>query len=67
LFILSLAVIWLVSLVTKKPTSEMLQGLTYGSAMPAQIAETRASWNHWDVIHSVIIVGVIAAFYVYFW
>jgi SSS family solute:Na+ symporter len=67
LFLLSLAVIWLVSLVTKKPTPEMLQGLTYGSASPAQIAETRASWNHWDVIHSVIIVGVIAAFYVYFW
>jgi SSS family solute:Na+ symporter len=67
LFLLSLAVIWLVSLVTKKPTPEMLQGLTYGSASPAQIAETRASWNHWDVIHSVIIVGVIAGFYVYFW
>jgi SSS family solute:Na+ symporter len=67
LFVLSLAVIWLVSLFTPDPTRKMIEGLTYGSASPAQITETRASWNHWDVVHSVIIVGVIAAFYAYFW
>jgi solute:Na+ symporter, SSS family len=67
LFLLSLAIIWLVSLFTPDPTRKMIEGLTYGSATPEQIAETRASWNHWDVIHSVIVLGVIAAFYAYFW
>jgi len=67
LFVLSLAVIWLVSLFTPDPTRKMIEGLTYGSATPAQIAETRASWSHWDVIHSVVVLSVIAAFYAYFW
>jgi SSS family solute:Na+ symporter len=67
LFVLSMTVIWLVSLFTPDPTRKMIEGLTYGSATPQQIAETRASWNHWDVVHSVIVLGVIAAFYAYFW
>ena len=67
LFLASLAVIWLVSRVTEKPTPEMLQGLTYGSATPEQIAETRNSWNLGDVVHSLVIVGVIVIFYAYFW
>ena len=67
LFLLSLAVIWLVSLFTPDPDRSMIQGLTYGSATPAQVAETRASWNHWDVIHTLIVVSVIVVFYAYFW
>ncbi len=67
LFLASLLTIWLVSLFTEKPGPEKLRDLTYGSATPEQIVETRASWNHWDVIHSCIIVGFIIAFYVYFW
>ena len=34
---------------------------------PEQRAKSRASWNHWDVIHTVIILSVIAIFYYYFW
>ena len=67
LFLASLFVIWLVSRVTEKPTPEMLQGLTYGSATPEQIAETRNSWTLGDVIHSAVIVAVIVIFYAYFW
>jgi solute:Na+ symporter, SSS family len=67
LFLLSLAVIWVVSKFTPEPTRKMVEGLTYGSATPAQIAETRASWNHWDVIHSVIVVSVVVVFYASFW
>jgi SSS family solute:Na+ symporter len=67
LFVLSMTVIWLVSLFTPDPTRKMIEGLTYGSATPQQIAETRASWNQWDVVHSVIVIAVIAAFYAYFW
>jgi SSS family solute:Na+ symporter len=67
LFLLSLATIWIVSRFTPDPSREMIQGLTYGSASPKQIAETRASWNQWDVIHSAVVIAVIVAFYVYFW
>jgi SSS family solute:Na+ symporter len=67
LFLLSLAVIWVVSKFTPDPTRKMIEGLTYGSASPAQLAETRASWNLWDVIHSMVVISVVVAFYVYFW
>ena len=67
LFLLCLATIYVVSQITEKPRPEQLRSLTYGSGTPEQRAETRASWNHWDVIHTVVIVGFIAAFYAYFW
>ena len=37
------------------------------SATPEEKAATRASWNGWDILHSAIILGIIIAFYVYFW
>lgn len=60
-------VIILVSLATPAPSEEKIKGLVFGTATPEQIAATRKSWNHWDVIHSVIILGITAAFYYYFW
>ena len=56
-----------VSLCTKAPSEEKIRGLVFGTSTPEQRAETRASWNHWDVIHSVIILCITAAFYWYFW
>lgn len=67
LFAVCLLTIFVVSLLTEKPAPAQLQNLTYGSATPEQKAETRASWNKWDVINTVIIVGIIIAFYIYFW
>jgi len=67
LFFLSVAISFVVSLFTKKPGEEKIQGLTYGAASSEQIQETRSSWNKCDVMHSLIIVGVIVAFYIYFW
>jgi SSS family solute:Na+ symporter len=67
LFLFSMAVIWVVSRFTPDPTRSMIQGLTYGSATPEQIAETRASWNWQDVAHTVVVLSVILAFYAYFW
>jgi SSS family solute:Na+ symporter len=67
LFFLSIAIGFVVSLFTKKPSEEKIKGLTYGSATPEQIEETKQSWNKWDVIHSLIIVGVVVACYIYFW
>ena len=56
-----------VSMCTKPASSEQLQGLTFGSTTPAQKAATRASWNHWDIIHTCIILGFTILFYIYFW
>ena len=67
MFLFCIIVVIVVSLATKAPSEEKIQGLVFGTSTPAQLAETRASWNHWDIIHTVIILGITAAFYIYFW
>ncbi|MDH6342190.1 SSS family solute:Na+ symporter [Parabacteroides sp. PFB2-12] len=67
MFLFCILVVVVVSLFTKAPSAEKIQGLVFGTATPEQKAETRASWNKWDVIHSCIILGITAAFYFYFW
>ncbi|MBP8303839.1 MAG: sodium:solute symporter [Phycisphaerae bacterium] len=66
LFLLSVAVMVVVSLMTSPPTKEQLR-FTYSAATREEKATTRASWNGWDVLHTAIVAGVIIAFYVYFW
>jgi SSS family solute:Na+ symporter len=60
-------VVIVVSLFTEAPSKEKIQGLVFGTASKEQLAETRKSWNHWDIIHTCIILGITAAFYIYFW
>lgn len=67
MLVICLAIIIVVSLMTKAPAPEKIQGLVFGTATPEQKAETRNSWNHWDVIHSAIIMAITVAFYWYFW
>ena len=67
MLVFCMAVIVVVSMFTKAAPAAQIQGLTISSATVAQKAETRASWTKWDVIHSVIIVGLTVAFYIYFW
>jgi solute:Na+ symporter, SSS family len=67
LFFICIVVIVVVSLFTKPLPVSQLTGLVFGTASPEQKAETRASWNHWDVINTVIVAGIVIAFYVYFW
>jgi SSS family solute:Na+ symporter len=66
LFILCIAVTIVVSLLTRPPSKDQ-QRFTYGAATPAERAAVRSSWNGWDILHTAIIIGVIAIFYVYFW
>ena len=67
MFLFCLLVVYFVSLATKAPSAEKIQGLVFGTATKEQLAETRASWNKWDVIHTCIILGITVAFYIYFW
>ncbi len=67
LFVVICVLVIGVSLFTKVASDEQLQGLTYGSISAAQRAEIRAGIDKWDVIHTLIIVGITAAIYVRFW
>ena len=67
MFLFCIIVVIVVSLATKAPTAEKIQGLVFGTATKEQKAATRASWNHWDIIHTVIILAITGAFYWYFW
>ena len=67
MFLFCIIVVIVVSLFTEAPAKEKIQGLVFGAATKEQLAETRKSWNHWDVIHTCIILGITVAFYIYFW
>ena len=67
MFLFCIIVIIAVSLFTKAPAPEQIQGLVFGTATSEQKAQTRASWDKWDIIHTIIILAVTAAFYWYFW
>jgi solute:Na+ symporter, SSS family len=67
LFVIVIISMIVISYFTKKKDPESIVGLTMGSATAAQRAETRASYNYWDMINSAIIIVIILAFYAYFW
>ncbi|MDE6438608.1 MAG: Na+/glucose cotransporter, partial [Muribaculaceae bacterium] len=67
MLVFCLAVGVIVSLCTKAPEPAKIKGLVFGTSTAEQRAETRASWNGWDVFHTVVILGITAAFYWYFW
>lgn len=67
MLVFCMLVVVVVSLFTKAPDPEKIKGLVFGTSTPEQKAATRASWNKWDVIHTVIILCITAAFYWYFW
>lgn len=67
MFLFCIIVVVVVSLLTKAPSADKIQGLVFGTETAAQRAETRASWNKWDIIHTMIILGITVAFYIYFW
>jgi SSS family solute:Na+ symporter len=66
IFLVTCGVLFGVSYVTSPPPEHRLVGLTYATITPPQRRASRASWNHWDVINSGIVLALIAAAYVYF-
>ncbi len=67
MLIFSMIVVMVVSRFTAPAPAAQLEGLTFASATEEQKAATRASWNKWDVVHSLIIIGITVVFYIYFW
>jgi SSS family solute:Na+ symporter len=67
LFFFTMAIMVIISMFTPRAGEAQLQGLTYFSQSPEQIAETRNSWSAWDIATSAVVVIVCIAFYAYFW
>ena len=67
LLIFTIAVMVVISLLTKPKTDAELDGLTYSSVTPEQKAEVKASIGTWDYINSAIIIGIIVVVYITFW
>jgi len=62
LFAVSVTTVVTVSLFTPKPSAEKLAGLTFATTP----RDERRTWTKWDVTHTVIILAIIAAVYIYF-
>ena len=67
MFLFCLLLAFVITKFTEGPSAKQVEGLCFGTATPEQKAETRASWNKWDIIHTCIILAVTVAFYIYFW
>jgi solute:Na+ symporter, SSS family len=66
LLVVTLLLVFFISYLTKAPAPETVRYTFYG-ATAVEKAATRASWNGWDIFHSVVIVGIVVAFYACFW
>ena len=66
IFLVSAAVMIVVSYMTEAPSLERLSGLTYGTVTAEHKKETRASWDARDVVLSVLVLILILAAYLYF-
>ncbi len=67
LFVFTCVVIAVVSKFTPKASTEQLVGLTYSSVSAQHKEQNRQSFGFWEVFHTVVILGIIAAIYIYFW
>jgi SSS family solute:Na+ symporter len=66
LFLVSIAVMVIVSLLAPAPRFESIQGLTYATTVAADRAKSRASWNYRDVVLSLIVVVILVLVFLYF-
>jgi SSS family solute:Na+ symporter len=66
LFVVTAALMIVISLMTKAPDPKTIQ-YTYYGATPAEKTATRESWNAMDVVLSLIVVGCVVLFYIKFW
>jgi SSS family solute:Na+ symporter len=66
LFVTVLVLVIVISLLTKAPDPKTIKYTWYG-ATPEEKAATRASWSGMDVVLSIVVVAIIATFYIKFW
>ncbi len=66
IFIISSIAMIVVSYMTKAPSPEQIQGLTFGTLSAADKEKTRSSWSWLDVTASALVLVAILAAYLYF-
>ena len=66
LFLFSVVIMVVVSLLSEKPDEDHIRGLTFATTVAEDKAASRASWNKWDVILSLIVVFFIISVFIYF-
>jgi len=66
LFIFSMVLMVIVSLLTEKPPEQQIRGLTFATTVAQDKAASRASWNAKDVVLSLIVVAIIISIFMYF-
>ena len=66
LLIAAAALIVAASLSTAPPPPHLIEGLTYSTVTQADAQKSRASWKRIDVIHSAIVIAIIAFIYLLF-
>jgi solute:Na+ symporter, SSS family len=58
-FLFSVVLCVVVSLLTPAPSEAQVKGLTFGTLSEAQKQENRNSYNIWDIVFSVIVIGIV--------
>lgn len=66
LFLFSIVVLVVVSMVTPAPTEEKVRGLTFSTTVAEDKAASRASWGTLDVLLSLIVIVIIISIFAYF-
>lgn len=66
LFLFSIALMLVVSLLTPKPSEKQIKGLTFATTVSEDRVASRASWNRWDVILSLTVLAIIVSVFIYF-
>jgi SSS family solute:Na+ symporter len=66
LFIFSIVLMVVISLMSEKPSEQQLRGLTFATTVAEDKAASRASWNKWDVFLSLFVLVFIIAAFLYF-
>ncbi len=59
-FLFCVALCVIVSLLSKPPSPEHVNGLTYATLTAEQKAANRASYNIWDIIFSLLVIAIVA-------
>ncbi len=59
-FLFSVVVCIVVSLLTPAPSAAQIEGLTFGTLTAAQKESNRASYTVWDVVFSLLVLGIVA-------
>jgi SSS family solute:Na+ symporter len=66
LFLFSIVILVVVSMLTPAPTAEKVEGLTFATTVAEDKAASRASWGTMDVVLSLIVLAFIISIFAYF-